>query len=186
METLATGLVGVLYEVQSLLSDAYGHADASNEPAALEALALVNEALTWPPIVADEIGDVAQAAEAPNPIVECELQEVAAEEARGRARPVPDELVAWFAGRPAIADRFGLPRFEIRHRVVEVFHLSEDPDRPDDEPYVHKWGPIREFKTYAGAERRRDELVASTGRTVLLQHAALLWLTDEEAGRPTP
>ncbi|HVM07166.1 MAG TPA: hypothetical protein VM345_01785 [Acidimicrobiales bacterium] len=53
---LRTELTKALRGVETILANAYGHAEARYEPQALEALALVREALTW---VDDPHGELA-------------------------------------------------------------------------------------------------------------------------------
>lgn len=50
-------LVGALREIHETLSNAYGHAEAPNEPAALHALNLATEALDWVDNPAESFGD---------------------------------------------------------------------------------------------------------------------------------
>jgi hypothetical protein len=90
------------------------------------------------------------------------------------AAEIPADLVAWFEGKSTLAEAFGLPRLEMRWRVIEVLAIHGEPD----EPYIVR-GKIAEFKTYVAAERRRDRW-ASSGRTVIVQVAPVLWLTNNE------
>jgi len=94
------------------------------------------------------------------------------------ARPVPQDLVDWFAGEDPHFDRYGLPRIEIRHRLIEVLTvLGED---VLDEPYVVRTGRIHEVKTRKAALAYRDRLVKETGHTVIIQSGIVLWMTEQE------
>jgi hypothetical protein len=89
-------------------------------------------------------------------------------------RNMPEELIQWFAGHGVLADRYGMRRFEIRHRVVEIDTILGS----NDEPYIVD-ASTREFKTYKAAVAHRDNLTAQ-GAAVLLQHGVLVWTTAEE------
>lgn len=89
---------------------------------------------------------------------------------------VPADLVAWFANDSPRFDRYGMPRIEIRYRVVEVLTVFEGLD----EPHLVRWGRIREFRTIAAARRCRDRLVRQGRDTVLLQTGVCFWMTEDE------
>lgn len=95
------------------------------------------------------------------------------------ARPVPEDLVQWFAGESPRFDRYGLPRIEIRHRVLEALSVFE----MLDEPHVVRVDRIREFKTKKAADACRDRLAKSTGHAVIYQAAVVLWMTEDELPR---
>lgn len=98
---------------------------------------------------------------------------------RARARPVPDDLQRWFAGETVLAERFGLPRIEVRRRVIEVEAvLGED----REEPRVVRFTPIREYRTAAGSAEAMARLERA-GATGLEQIGVLVWLDATELGR---
>lgn len=90
---------------------------------------------------------------------------------------IPDTLRWWFEGRSVLADRFGLPRFEMRFRVVDAIANLGD----EEEPWIVRpsHSPIREFKTHKAAKRLADRW-ASEGRVAILQYAPVVWLTNDE------
>ncbi len=97
---------------------------------------------------------------------------------------VPEDLVAWFANESPRWDRYGMPRIEIRWRVLEAIYVFES--SMDDEPHIVRYGPIREFRTKVAAERHRDARAKETGHVVLMQAAVVLWLTEDELPGANP
>lgn len=89
--------------------------------------------------------------------------------------PVPEELRTWFETGAALADRYGLPRFEFLHRVVEVITVLDG----GSEPYVVKTGATRTFKTMEAAKRHADA-VGRGRHTALIQSAVVFWMTPDE------
>jgi len=93
---------------------------------------------------------------------------------------MPEQLILWFAGHGVVAEEFGMPRFEIRYRVVSVlsaYSYGEGYMRVNPES-------IREFKTHKAAKAYQERL-AKQGRTAIIQYAPLVWLTQEESRRIT-
>jgi hypothetical protein len=90
---------------------------------------------------------------------------------------IPEEIRQFFETGSVLVERFGMPRFEVRHRVVDVLAVWGDEEEPQDIHIVDS--SIREFRTAKGAEIHRDRLV-NAGRRALMQHAILVWLTEDE------
>ena len=93
-------------------------------------------------------------------------------------KPIPEELTYFFETGSALGQRYGIPRFEFRFRVVEViWNIGTE-----TEPHIVD-GEKHEFKTYKAAERKRDEMLARTRNrpnSVLIQEAIVFWLTPDE------
>ena len=89
-------------------------------------------------------------------------------------KPVPEELQQFFETASALGDRWGLPRFEWRFRVVEV----EADYGPPDDPRIIK-GDTYECKTHAAAVRKKQAMTKE-GKTTLIQQAIVFWMAPDE------
>jgi hypothetical protein len=87
---------------------------------------------------------------------------------------IPDDLAAWFDGKPILADRYNLPRIRSVWRVIEMLAVLGD----EEYPYVVK-GESRQFRSHKGAVAYRDRLVAE-GKVALIQAGIEFWLDDDE------
>lgn len=98
-----------------------------------------------------------------------------------KAERVPETMRRWMNGESVLAERYGLPRFEVRVRVVEIEWVIEHEGELEAEPYIVK-GELREFKTYKAAKRLATKW-EKQGKVVLIQFAPLVWLTQDEMPR---
>lgn len=89
---------------------------------------------------------------------------------------VPEDLERYFMGDAVLAERFGLPRIEVRRRVIQVAAVY---GMDTEEPHVARDVPVREYRSPEGSAAAMRKLEAD-GLTGLEQVGIMVWLTADE------